>query len=262
MPKEYRSRLSIIENGRTAVQKDVLVNHPLRYKGVNIFQSSYGELPPEVAITSAPEEIALSFTSKETGMVYNKKVRIGERIKVPEGLGEFEIKAFKPTHDFRGRDLGPTLIGTLVQADGVPAEVILPFKFPGFDRMSTMTDPQRSDALMIALEEMPSPNDPQAKRFYTGLQVTKDPGVGAVYTGFVLMIIGCIVTFFMSHQRLCIEVTRGGKQSRVTVSGNANKNRFGMRKKVGAITGHLLEVDGGLQNTPVSTGQNTTGNSP
>ncbi len=40
--------------------------------------------------------------------------------------------------------------------------------------------------------------------YYTGLQVTKDPGVWYVYAGFILMILGCWVTFFMSHRSVCI----------------------------------------------------------
>ncbi|MDZ7596958.1 MAG: cytochrome c biogenesis protein ResB [Desulfobacterales bacterium] len=45
-PKEYRSRLRILEEGRTVLQKDIIVNDPLRYKGIHLFQSSYGTLPP------------------------------------------------------------------------------------------------------------------------------------------------------------------------------------------------------------------------
>jgi cytochrome c biogenesis protein len=46
-PKEYRSSLSILEGDKAVKQKDIIVNDPLRYRGINIFQSSYGKLPPE-----------------------------------------------------------------------------------------------------------------------------------------------------------------------------------------------------------------------
>ena len=29
------------------MKRDIVVNAPLRYKGINIFQSSYGKLPPD-----------------------------------------------------------------------------------------------------------------------------------------------------------------------------------------------------------------------
>jgi cytochrome c biogenesis protein len=35
MPKEFRSSLTILEQGKPVLQKDIVVNDPLRYKGVN-----------------------------------------------------------------------------------------------------------------------------------------------------------------------------------------------------------------------------------
>jgi cytochrome c biogenesis protein len=77
-PKEFRSTISIIENNKTVLKKDIIVNDPIRYKGINIFQSSYGSL--------RPNEVKLDFTSRKTGMVYTKKLSIGERFDLPEGL--------------------------------------------------------------------------------------------------------------------------------------------------------------------------------
>jgi hypothetical protein len=62
----------------------------------------------------------------------------------------------------------------------------------------------------------------------------------------------------MSHQRLCIEVVRSGRQSLVTVSGNANKNKLGMRRKVETIVDELIETGDGPEDSPVTTDQNTT----
>jgi hypothetical protein len=39
-------------------------------------------------------------------------------------------------------------------------------------------------------------------------------------------------------------VARSGRQSLVTVSGNANKNKLGMRRKVETIADELLETEG------------------
>ena len=46
-----------------------------------------------------------------------------------------------------------------------------------------------------------------AKQMYaTGLQVAKDPGVWTVYTGCALMILGLVIAFFMSHQRIWLYI--------------------------------------------------------
>ena len=76
-------------------------------------------------------------------------------------------------------------------------------------------------------------------RYYTGLQVSRDPGVWVVYVGFILMIIGIYFTFFMSHQQICVDVLSQGKKSRIMVAGTSNKNKLGMRKKVTKLSERL-----------------------
>ncbi len=80
-------------------------------------------------------------------------------------------------------------------------------------------------------------------RYYTGLQVTRDPGVWLVYVGFMMLIGGCLVTFFMSHQRICIDIISDTKGSRVMVAGTANKNKLGMQNKVRKISERLSQLD-------------------
>ena len=63
-PKEFRSSLTILEAGKPVRQKDIIVNDPLRYKGISFYQSSYGSLPAN--------EVILSLTSKKTGRVYTQ----------------------------------------------------------------------------------------------------------------------------------------------------------------------------------------------
>lgn len=41
MPKEYRSDLTILDQGREILRKSIKVNAPLTYKGVTFYQSSY-----------------------------------------------------------------------------------------------------------------------------------------------------------------------------------------------------------------------------
>ena len=44
-PEEWRASLSIIEQGKVVKSQDIIVNDPLHYKGISIFQASYGPLP-------------------------------------------------------------------------------------------------------------------------------------------------------------------------------------------------------------------------
>ncbi|MGD2269194.1 MAG: cytochrome c biogenesis protein ResB [Desulfobacterales bacterium] len=241
MPKEFRSSLTIMEQGQPVLQKDIIVNDPLRYKGINFFQSSYGQLPPQKKDIALPEEIPLSFKSKQTGMIYRETLKIGQAVDIPEGLGKFVIKEFRRSFSFRGKDLGETLIGTLTPADGNEVEVALPLRFPSFDRMSPIFNPSRKDTVFISVEDFKVPQQATVPKFYTGLQVTKDPGVWVVYIGFILMIIGFYITFFMSHQRIYVEITPRGNSSKITVVGTSNKNKLGMQQKVKKISDLLAD---------------------
>ncbi|MBW2480907.1 MAG: cytochrome c biogenesis protein ResB [Deltaproteobacteria bacterium] len=220
MPKEYRSSLTILEDGQPVLTKEIIVNDPLRYKGISMFQSSYGPMPPNKA--------SLNLTSKQTGMIYTKQVIVGEVIDLPENLGTFVLNSFDSAASFRGQNIGEALRGTLTPKQGNPVEVLLPLRFPSFDKM-------RRGNLIVSVAAL-------EQRFYTGLQVTSDPGVWLVYMGFIIMIIGCYITFFMSHQQFCVEVVQKSNTCRVIVSGKANKNKLGVQAKVKRISEKLADL--------------------
>jgi len=242
-PKEYRSSLSIIEGGQVVKQKDIVVNDPLHYRGINIFQASYGKLPPgsmarKKAQPSGPEEsYTLSFTSRVSGMQYTQKATVGQPVEIPEGLGRFVITAYEPAAAFRGMDVGEALKGLFTPPQGEPVEVLLPLKFGNFDKM-------RGGEVIIAVEnqdrEKFSPQ-PSETRYYTGLQVNRDPGVWLVYSGFVLMIAGCFVTFYLSHQQVCVVLEPLRQNIRVTLAGIANRNKLAMKNSIEKMFAEMAE---------------------
>ena len=218
-PKEFRSSLTILEQGREVLKKDIIVNDPLRYKGVNMFQSSYGQIPSD--------KLVLSFTSTKTGMIYSMDASPNQLLTIPEKLGTFVLKELRRSAKFKSIDIGDAYVGILTPPNGDPVEIILPARFPSFDKM-------RKGEVVIAVAE-------QVQRFYTGLQVTRDPGVWVVYSGFILMIIGCYITFFMSHQQMYVELAASGKQTEVIVAGTANKNKTAMVARIKAAADKLAK---------------------
>jgi len=240
-PKEYRSSLTLLEGGNVLMQKDIIVNDPLRFRGINLFQSSYGEInrPRNQTGGKPPEEITVGFTSMESGMQYEKKVAIGQVVQMPEGNGTFVLKEYRPSAAFMGQDIGESIVGVINREGEESVQVLLPMRFSKFDKM-------RKGKVFISILKTkggtPAKPVDQEPLYYTGLQVTKDPGVWVVYTGFMMMILGCFVTFFMSHQRLCIAVIEKGKKRELTVSGRANKNKLGMQNKVEKIAQRLANL--------------------
>ena len=43
MPKDYKSWLTVVEDGKDVLKKVIEVNDPLIYKGIYFYQSSYGQ---------------------------------------------------------------------------------------------------------------------------------------------------------------------------------------------------------------------------
>ncbi len=210
-PEEFRSNLTIIEDGKEVLTQDILVNHPLRYKGINIFQSSYG--------SAAPDSVSLEIISQKEQAPTIKNLKIGEDIQLSDEAGLFKLEGFLPHFDFNGHDLGAAFIGRIIEKDGKSFQIGLPLKFPTFDKMR-----KGSFAFVIKAVE---------QKHYTGLHITKDPGLWYVYAGFILMIIGCWVTFFMAHESYFIEIeTLEDHSSNLSVSGTSNRNSHGLRLKI------------------------------
>ena len=219
-PKEYRSSLVILENGQEVIEKDIIVNDPLRYKGINFFQSSYGSMPPKI--------VKLNFTSKDTGNSFQRDIAIGQSVELPNGGGRFYLKEYVRNFLFRGTEVGEAVIGILEKPGNEPVEISLPVRFPTFDKM-------RKGNLIISVEE-------QGNAYYTGLQVTRDPGVPLVYTGFIFLILGCWVAFFMSHQRIIVDVQQSPNSSRVKVYGSANRNHLRFENKIQNLGVNLKRI--------------------
>ncbi len=217
-PKQYRSEIAIIDNDEVVMERSLRVNDPIHYKGINIFQSSYGKTPGK--------KFTVVFTDNSSGEEVKKRAAVGDEISLPAEGGTFIVEDFTNNFNFRGHNIGPSFLCRLMPENGDARPIILPVEHPRFDKM------RRGD-YTIALENV-------EYRHYTGLQITRDPGVPVVYAGFVIMIIGCYITFFMFHKKICIELApAAGEKTTVTVSGVSSKHRPGMKNVVNRVARRL-----------------------
>ncbi len=199
--KEYTSDLTILENGKEVLKKTIEVNHPLHYKGLAFYQSSYGAIPDVT--------LGIQWKNKKEKTVL--KGLEGETIPIPHSEALLRILKYAPqAHNF-----GEGVQVAVLKPNQPPRALWLLKNVPKLDQ-------QRGDDFVLTFEEI-------STKEYTGLQVTKDPGVWVVWVGCSLMIVGFIVSFFFSHQRVWIRIPKG-PQGEIVLAGSANKNRVGFEK--------------------------------
>jgi len=242
-PSEFKSILSLIKNDKVILTQPILVNHPLRYERINIFQSSYGSITPEFK-EEMPETVVLIFQNTQTFAEYPIKAKLNQRVELPDNKGFFTIQNYQSSFQFSGHTLGPT-VTLLVESKSTKEGneqitqqmAMIPIQYPNFDRM------RRGHFFIRVMNEMDFRLPDTEKRYYTGLQITKDPGIWFVYTGFIIMLVGIFVTFFISHRQYFVEViekTPGACQ--VFISGVSNKNKFGMNQKLDHLKEEIQKV--------------------
>jgi len=195
--KEYISTLTFLEDGREVMKKEVRVNHPLTFNGLRFYQSSYGSIP----------EITVTVEGKNRGANFSVVAHEGEKVEIPESKAFFQILKFHPQiHNF-----GEGVAMALFQPTAAPQRFWL-----------LKTRPKLVDGYQFTLKGV-------MEREYTGLQVTKDPGVWIVWVGCILLVWGLMVAFFLSHQRIWVLIPRG--KATILVSGTTNKNPMAFERR-------------------------------
>ena len=198
-PKDYVSNVEVLEDGKSVLQKNIRVNDPLSYKGVNIYQSSYGSNPVFVFDVGG-ERVELG-----QGGVYKK----GK-------LHLLAVQYEKSVHNF-----GPGVLIAYVQENGQPQTSWFLKDVPRLRERSILGTTVRLDDIR--------------EEFYTGLEVSRDPGVWVVWFGFALILFGLYVNFFLYHRRIYLaEVSKG-----VLVAGTALKNKEGFKEEFEKLKGRL-----------------------
>ena len=80
----------------------------------------------------------------------------------------------------------------------------------------------------------------KSKQVYaTGLQIAKDPGVWPVYIGCMMMLLGLVIAFFLSHKRLWVYIYEEEDKTRILVAGSSNKNKVGFENMFNALVEKL-----------------------
>jgi cytochrome c biogenesis protein len=220
-PKEFKSILTVEDNGKPVIEKrSIVVNDPLTYKGITFYQSSYGP---------AGEGGVFYFTVKQRsgGAPVQVVARQGEKVSLPNGATMSVLEATQDVRAFIPQFEGPAVRIQVTDASG-KSEAFIVFNQQRYPDL----DAQRGGSMIFAY-------DRSEEKMYTGLQVAKDPGVWVVWLGCALMVVGCMMAFFLSHKRVWIRITHG----RTIMGGTASKNPAGFEMQFHALADDLKQLE-------------------
>ena len=220
-PMDYRSDLSIVQNGKEVLRKTIRVNDPLTFEGVTFYQSSYGALPDQVAI---------EVVNRDGSVKGSVTTPFGKKVSIPgvaDTLEAVDYQEHFPLPD--GTDGGQAISVNIYPAKGNPVGAWLLVDHSEYDQ-------QRGGSYYFRVKDL------KIKK-YTGLQVNKDPGEILVWLGSMLLIAGIMIAFFLSHKKLWISLRTDQKgKSELNIGGMANKNRDTFAREMEHIIQSLKEV--------------------
>ena len=226
-PKGYKSLLTVVENGKEIMKKEIEVNSPLTYKGITFYQASFGFEPNRDAI--------FKFTvTPSGGKAQDISAKFGEPFAVQETNFTGMVVDFSPA---LGVDKSGKLF-TYAESMNNPAAFV---EFseagkPKFKQWILKRYPEtwKSQIGTVEFKELWGVQ-------YTGLQVRKDPGVWIVYLGCIVMALGLFTAFFMSHARIWIRLREEKNSTRLTIASSINKNRIAFSRTLDRFVKELQD---------------------
>jgi cytochrome c biogenesis protein len=318
-PKEFRSNLSIIDHGKVVMTKDIIVNEPLKYKGVRIFQASFGDggsaitlklfnLDGSQKVQTVKTHVYQTWSDPKTGVSleitnfrpFNIQNMAGpgepkdfedlgpavEFIIRGPGLKPVKVKSYMNPFVYKGQNRG-TLLEVSESGDGKDYQPFLlgldltnPKEWQLFHAFvhaaasvgGGNTQQERFKAFNAALKQVYGDKRPkdfqdlgvrllQAMQslpripwpyipllvdydqvYYTGLQLTEDPGMNVVWTGSILLVLGLCIMFYMPHRKIWLVIRPAAKGLDIDAAGMTNRNTLGFEKEFQALMNKLNTI--------------------
>ncbi len=241
-PRKWWSDLVILDNGKEVKKKTIVVNGPLDYRGVRLFQANYGMSDKLSALT-----VGVSTSSDLTGAVKPLTIKVGETTQLDANttvkLARFVPDFYIQDNEVFTRSKQPRnpAFQFLVNSNGKESQVWL---MPAVNRAS-----QGQSPYTFFYQDMKMAN-------FTGLEASYQPGQWGIWIGTLLMAAGLFVAFFMVHMRFWAIAVKDEKQGLVLwVGGAFNKNRERFEERYNALIA-AVRRELGEEGTPGETKTN------
>ena len=231
-PKRWWSNLAVVESGRVVNTKEIVVNDPLVYRGIRFYQASYGR-------TGKVDKLLLTATSK-TAKGESKEIALGlnetqsldddTTVRLAEFIPDYVVRDGQVYT--RSEQLDNPAVHLMVSSkkSGKEVNVWMP-ALPGFEENAASRYSFEGKDVQMA--------------YFTGLEVSHEPGQWAVWAGVILMSLGLGVVFYLVHMRVwAVPVHDARGQLFLWVGGTCNKNKDVFEQRFRKL---VQEIESGIK---------------
>jgi cytochrome c biogenesis protein len=211
-PKKWWSDLSVLKDGQVVLRKQIVVNEPLVYNGVRFYQASYGQTGKldKLVLTATPRD---GQGSKDIAIGPDETLSLDDdtTVRLAEFIPDYVVSDGQVYA--RSKDLENPAAHLVVTSKktGAAVNFWLP-AIPGLEQNASSPYFFQGKDLKMS--------------YFTGLEVSHEPGQWAVWAGVLLMGLGLALVFYVVHKRIWAVPVRDARgRLMLWVGGTANKNK-------------------------------------
>ncbi len=235
-PKRWWSDLAIVEGGQTIARKQIVVNDPLVYRGIRFYQASYGR-------TGKVDKLVLAATPRDGKAAQDITIGPDETfpldsdttVRLAEFIPDYVVRDGQVYA--RSGELENPAAHLVVESrkSGQAVNFWLP-PIPGLEQNASSPYTFEGKDLQMA--------------YFTGLEVSHEPGQWFVWAGVLIMGLGLALVFYFVHARVWAVPVRDARgQLKLWVGGTANKNKDAFEQRFGKM---LRQIESELTNSSVA----------
>ncbi|MFQ6108408.1 MAG: cytochrome c biogenesis protein ResB [Candidatus Aminicenantales bacterium] len=225
--RDWKSTLTVIEGEKELMTRTVEVNHPLSYKGYVFYQSSYGWdwKNPTLEIWAKK--------SSNPSFLQKIKLKIGEEIRLKDENIVITVLHFVPDfvinekNEIATRSLEPNNPAAFIQGEEGDEVVFSGWIFARFPDFSRIHSSKETD-LKFELQGFEGNQ-------YSGIQVSKDPGVNLIWLGCSFLMIGLFIAFFWTPREIRVILEESQGKTEISAGGLASKNKEALASEFAEI---------------------------
>ena len=226
-PKKWWSQLAVVRNGQDLERKEIVVNDPLVFGGVRFYQASYGPTGKLEKLLLTVKPTSGTGEQKELALGLNESATLDSdtTVQLAEFIPDYVVSDGQVyTRSNSVQNPAAHLVITS-RKSGKHVNFWLP-ALDGF--AENAQSPYQFEAVDLKMG------------YFTGLEVSHEPGQWAVWAGVIMMGIGLAFVFYVAHTRFwAVPVQQANGKLTLWVGGLANRNRDAFEERFGDLVSKI-----------------------